>query len=564
VIRSHALTMDRRGGRAHPARAMRWGVRVALLAVFAVLTTSCVKVTRLGGLLLWMTTDGSLQPDSLFIEVTSPDGTTTYRKSTYKIPADATFPTSLAIVSNGDPTAAVAITASVSAGGVLLDRQDLVLPVPTDEVQPVRLVFSANCSAKVSFVNGVLTSKCGDGGANPPLGEGGGTATEASPSPEIETGPSPGTDTSPPSEDDGGDATAATADAGLVAVCAPNATQCSGNAAQTCINGEWQTTTTCGGIAPFCFAGACSLEPPSCLVRANSVFSVCGSANESCCTSLEVTGGTFYRTYMSDPDGGAIELTAPATISSFKLDKYDVTVGRFRPFVAAWSAGYRPAPGSGKHAYLNGGQGLVNVGAGGGFEPGWVTTDESNVTPAQASCGSETSWTSIPTTQENLPMNCVNWYEAYAFCIWDGGFLPSDAEFEYAAAGGKQQREYPWGSTPPGPSDEYAIFGCFYGPASCDTVASIAPVGTAPAGAGLWGQNDLAGEVVEWNLDWANLDLPYVASCSDCAQVTATTERVVRGSSFYADPSDLVSTFLDSEPPYERDGTYGFRCARAP
>jgi formylglycine-generating enzyme required for sulfatase activity len=257
--------------------------------------------------------------------------------------------------------------------------------------------------------------------------------------------------------------------------------------------------------------------------------------------------------------------SASATISSFRLDKYDVTVGRFRRFVAAWNGGFSPGSGSGKHAYLNGGRGLIDVGQDGGYEPGWVDPpDDSNLAPAEVSCGSETSWTSIPSTQENLPMNCVNWYEAYAFCIWDGGFLPSDAEFEYAAAGGNQQREYPWGSTPPGPSDEYAIFACFYGPASCDSVANIAPVGTAPAGAGLWGQNDLAGEVVEWNLDWANLDLPYGPSCTDCAQLTATTERVVRGSSFYADPSNLVSTFVDSEPPYERDGTYGFRCARAP
>ncbi len=32
-------------------------------------------------------------------------------------------------------------------------------------------------------------------------------------------------------------------------------------------------------------------------------------------------------------------------------------------------------------------------------------------------------------------MVCVNWHEAYAFCIWDGGVLLSEAEWEYAAAG---------------------------------------------------------------------------------------------------------------------------------
>jgi len=47
-------------------------------------------------------------------------------------------------------------------------------------------------------------------------------------------------------------------------------------------------------------------------------------------------------------------------VGDFKLDKYEVTVGRFRQFVAAWNggAGYTPPAGSGKHTHLNGGNGL--------------------------------------------------------------------------------------------------------------------------------------------------------------------------------------------------------------
>src|SRR5213076_223676 len=45
-----------------------------------------------------------------------------------------------------------------------------------------------------------------------------------------------------------------------------------------------------------------------------------------------------------------------------------------------------------------------------------------------------------------LPITCATWFELYALCIWDGGFLPTEAEWNYAAAGGNEQRAYPWSS----------------------------------------------------------------------------------------------------------------------
>jgi Sulfatase-modifying factor enzyme 1 len=132
------------------------------------------------------------------------------------------------------------------------------------------------------------------------------------------------------------------------------------------------------------------------------------------------------------------------------------------------------------------------------------------------------TWTSTAGSAENLPINCVNWYQAYALCIWDGGFLPSEAEWEYTAAGGGQQRVYPWGSTDPGASNAYAIYGEHY-----TANLGIAPVGTAARGAGLWGQLDLAGELREWNLDSY---AAYADPCTDCADTTAFSDRVMRGS----------------------------------
>ncbi len=165
-----------------------------------------------------------------------------------------------------------------------------------------------------------------------------------------------------------------------------------------------------------------------------------------------MTGGTYYCTYTSPGTGPSGEAD-PATISTFSLDKYLVTVGRFRQFVAAWNDGYLPAEGSGIHTHLNGGLGLVNAGAtsadgGVEYETGWDAVNWNNtgdVDPTTANltsgCGGDAyaTWTDTPGSQENLPISCVTWYEAYAFCIWDGGFLPSAAEWEYAAAGGDQQ-----------------------------------------------------------------------------------------------------------------------------
>ena len=50
------------------------------------------------------------------------------------------------------------------------------------------------------------------------------------------------------------------------------------------------------------------------------------------------------------------------------------------------------------------------------------------------------TWLDTPgtPTEEDYPINCIDWYEAFAFCIWDGGYLPTEAEWGYAAAGGQQ------------------------------------------------------------------------------------------------------------------------------
>ena len=351
-------------------------------------------------------------------------------------------------------------------------------------------------------------------------------------------------------------------DASCTGVCAPAQKQCSGNGLQTCnASGQYGGAVACGASTPFCYSGACTATPPSC----QGLAATCGaSSNESCCTSPSVTGGTFNRSN---------DVAAPATVSSFRLDKYEVTVGRFRKFVTAVVAGWTPAAGSGKHSHLNGGAGLINSGAGAGNEPGWDTAWNTNLHAAKATWDGTGSlacnatyqtWTASSGGNEMRPINCVNWYQSAAFCIWDAGFLPSEAEWNYAAAGGSNQRTYPWGATAPGANANLAVYGCYFnGSGSCSGFTNIAPVGSVAAGNGLsYGQADLAGNVWEWNLDW--YAATYVSPCNNCANVTVASNRVRRGGSFGFNASYLLSSYRDGRTPGNRGTVIGLRCARTP
>src|SRR5205814_5051728 len=142
-----------------------------------------------------------------------------------------------------------------------------------------------------------------------------------------------------------------------------------------------------------------------------SLPATCGpSANDSCCRSLLVPGGTFKRTY----DGVDFrDESAPATVSDFYLDKYEITVARFRAFIEAGS-GTRtrpPAEGAGAHPRI----------AGSGWRSAWngKLARDTAVLKAGLKCHpSYQSWTDEPGDNERKPVNCVDWYTAFAFCAW--------------------------------------------------------------------------------------------------------------------------------------------------
>ena len=321
----------------------------------------------------------------------------------------------------------------------------------------------------------------------------------------------------------------------------------------------------CASHAASSAAADAGAEPSSC--RASGVgLSGCGAASDSCCTSLAVAAGTFFRSYDDGLSINGQSKASPATVSAFSLDKYEVTVGRFRQFVAATVAGWVPTSGSGKHASLPDG------GLNGGKEAGWEASWSVNLAKTDAawtknlSCVPSTAtWTASAGDGDDRPINCVTWYEAYAFCIWDGGYLPTEAEWNYAAAGGSEQRAYPWSAAfPPGSTTldcDHADYATRWPTQACVHAGATKVGAYSPLGDGKWGQSDLAGNVFEWNLDAYAM---YDATCDDCADLAASEYRVIRGGGFNGESVCLLNALRETSAPDGRSDGIGLRCARTP
>jgi formylglycine-generating enzyme len=321
-------------------------------------------------------------------------------------------------------------------------------------------------------------------------------------------------------------------DAVRCAVCKDDDASCSTNQPQTCVDGAWvdEGDKPC---AQFCDAGVCKTAP-SCNAASTDRTTCQGS--KSCCASVLVPGGKFKLVEPGSHQSSAAE------VSPFLLDKFEVTVGRMRQFVFAFDQ-INLKSGAGKSAHIK-------------DDPGWDTDYslpvDTNALVTQLKC-SGTTWSDNQTMSNDLPVNCAPFNIAYAFCIWDGGRLPTEAEWYFAAAGGEESRAYPWKAPASGPAitDDYANYGNAYpGPIA---------VGSKPMGDGRWGQSDLSGNVVEWTLDYYG---DYPAVCENCLG-TSVGDRTFRGGSYDALVGDflLASVRNYGNPNTIRPGI-GFRCAR--
>jgi len=293
-------------------------------------------------------------------------------------------------------------------------------------------------------------------------------------------------------------------------------------------------------------AGHAGNTNPSC----EGLSRTCGAlGNDDCCTSVSLPGGTFDRLH---------DVKFPATVSAFAIDKYEVTVGRFQRFANLPHSAWVPKNGDGKNP---------NDPKDKGWETAWRYNTILPDSPAAevTACWNDASvWIEKPLT-DNKALNCISWYLAFAFCVWDGGRLPTEAEWDYAARHGTGEL-YPWGNNPPENNWNLAVWNC-QGCNSSDPHQGIQVVGSAPAGNAKWPTGeiaDLAGNVGEWlrdtYVDSNNLPMP----CTDCMNFVdnfADLDVPLRGGSYRENVSIDERNHLGATGPR---GWIGFRCVRTP
>ena len=152
------------------------------------------------------------------------------------------------------------------------------------------------------------------------------------------------------------------------------------------------------------------------------------------------------------------------------------------------------------------------------------------------------------------PVNCIDWYQANVFCSHRGHRLPTEAEWEYAARGGRSLRAYPWGNQSPSSlRPDSGVSPCWSGsdagalPSTCDTERQPNLDLTAQL------VFDLGANVREWTLDgWS----PTYATSRE------TTYRVARGGGWFADftSASVNAVHRLAILPTTASADLGFRC----
>lgn len=287
------------------------------------------------------------------------------------------------------------------------------------------------------------------------------------------------------------------------------------------------------------------------------------------CRRVFVTGGSFSMGTSVAMDSTPVQ--TGISVGNFYLDSTEVTVARLRAFRDALLM----EPGGTREfrvTYPNGSEVIIPSG-------------RVRASALQATALTTNSVGSVGL--DSHPANAVSWYTAMAFCIWDGGRLPTEAEFEFVSrwwltslpAG----RTFAWGNADPmGRCDLAHWMLQFYTPGGMcpsDNMRATVVVGSKQRGrvGADEGHNvpifELSGNIAEW---LADTYLPYVAmgTADPCwgrsqhnpfCNEALPEAKVFRGGSALASaslPYLIMDATRRNNPPTEQEPMIGFRCAR--
>ena len=158
---------------------------------------------------------------------------------------------------------------------------------------------------------------------------------------------------------------------------------------------------------------------------------------------------------------------------------------------------------------------------------------------------------------ENQPVVALGWNDALAYCAWlsertgEKFRLPTEAEWERAARGGRESALYPWGDEPPW---EKHFVGCD-------------PVTGGPARVGVnppndYGIFDMSENVHEWCADYYDYNYYRYSPEQNPRGPWSGTRRVSRGGSWRHRIKFSRCAARSSLPPSFKYADYGFRVAQ--
>jgi len=168
-------------------------------------------------------------------------------------------------------------------------------------------------------------------------------------------------------------------------------------------------------------------------------------------------------------------------------------------------------------------------------------------------------WSDPNLNQPEQPVVGVSWYEATRYCEWLGvttgnNFrLPTEAEWERAARGGREGTLYAWGDAPPQSLPWYA-----------ERCAARWKTGPETVGGGepnAYGLYNMCDNVHEWCSDWYSADYYAVSTERNPCGPETGDRRASRGGSWRHHIKVSRCAARSSIPPEFQYADYGFRVA---